>query len=299
MQRSIQVLGFVLVGAIAACGQPVEPTSTQVRGEAAVAAVVNGEPLYLSDVELEAASQGLTDPGEPIGLGHPDYQTVLDQLIDQKLLAQEAVARGLNLDNMARRRLDSARERVLGNILVESLVATEVSDARIREMYSEQVALQQIDDEVRIRHILVETPEAAEAARLRIVERGEDFETVAFDESIDTATRIEGGELGFVEPNRMGEPFASMIADTPVGEVSAPFETDQGWHIIKVEDRRTPPPKTFEEMRPEIVTFLTYGEISRILKDLRSDAVIDPGQGVPRVRVPDEPEPAPPADDTL
>lgn len=297
MQKLTLALMLAVATGLAGCGRAGEPPSTQVPVDAAVAAVVNGEPVYLADVELEAASQGLTEPGEPIGIGHPDYQTVLDQLIDQKLMAQEALLRGLDEEATARRRLEAARERVLGNILVESLVASEVSEDRIREVYAEQVALQQIDDEVRIRHILVDTREAAEAARARIAERGEDFETVAFEESIDTATRIEGGELGFVEPNRMGEPFASTIADTPVGSVSAPFESDRGWHIIKVEDRRTPPPKTFEEMRPEIVTFLTYAEISRILKELRADAVVQPGSGVPRMRAPGGA--AAPEDDTL
>lgn len=278
------LLALALTGG---CDGPLpQDSGASVRVDGVVASRVNGSPIYLADVELEATAQGLILPGERIGIGHPAYQLVLDQLIDQRLLAQESEARGLHLDNNARRRLDAARERVLGNLLVESLVAAEVTDERVRQMYSEQVALQQIDDEVRLRHILLESEADALAARARI-EAGEDFSAVAFDVSLDTATRIEGGELGYVEPTLLGEPFSSIIADTELGSVSLPFESEAGWHLIKVEDRRTPPPMTLEQMRPEIITFLTYAEISEILTALRREAVVEAGQEVPRVTPPD------------
>lgn len=268
---------------LAACSEaPAPPRDPALRVEAVVAATVNGTPIYLTDVELEAAAQGLIAPGEPFAKGHPDYQPVLDQLIDQRLMAQEAEARDLDDNPPARRRLQAARERVLGNILVEDLVASEVTEESIRSMYEEQVALQQVDDEVAIRHIVTETREAADTARARILD-GEDFTTVAFEMSVDTETRVEGGALGFVAPNRLGEPFASAIANTRTGDLSEPFESDEGWHILRVDERRTPPPKTLEEMRPEIVTFLTYRQISRILKDLRAEATIEQGAGVPHV----------------
>lgn len=266
---------------LAACGGGGEdgPGET-LRVDAAVAQFVNDTPIYLADVELEAASQGLITPGDDFGPDHPDYQTVLDQLIDQRLMAQEAELRGLDEEPTARRRLETARERVLGNILVESLVASAVDETAIRKMYAEQVELQQLDDEVRIRHILVSSREDAERVFQRIM-NGEDFTTVAFEESEDTQTRIEGGELGYVQPALMGEPFTSVIGDTRTGDVAEPFEGEEGWHVIKVEDRRTPPPRTLEEMRPEIVTFLTYAEISKILKELRLNAVIEPGTAAP------------------
>ncbi len=261
---------------VVACSPAPEDEFQALDIEAATAARVNGQPIYMIDVELEAAAQGLAEPGDPFTRDDPDFQLVLDQIIDQALLAQEATARGLHLDANARRRLQSARERVLGNLLVENLVAREVTEESIRKMFAEQAELQQIDDEVSLRHILLSTEADARMAHERITS-GEDFTTVAFEMSEDTASRIEGGALGYVEPNRMGEPFAGAIANTAVGEISEPFETEQGWHIIKVEDRRTPPPKTLDEMRPDIVTFLTYTEISKILKRLRAEASITPG----------------------
>lgn len=266
---------------VSACGDEFSQQNQRAVGfDASTAAVVNGEPIFISDVELEAVAQGRIEPGEAFGPDHTEYQMVLDQLIDQRLLAQEAVRRGLDQTPQAQRRLETARERLLGNFLMESLVANEVTEDAIDRMYDEQVKLQQLDDEVRIRHILVDSEESANEV-LQKARNGEDFTALAFEYSKDTRTRLDGGSFGWVSPNEMIDPFPSVIADTPAGEMSEPFESEQGWHILKVEERRTRPPKTREEMRPEIVTYLTFTQISRILRELRADADIQQRDGGP------------------
>lgn len=267
---ALSVSGMLLVG----CDRlKVENARESVRLDGETAAIVNDEPLYAIDVELEAVAQGLIVPGEVFLKSHPQYQQVLDQLIDQRLLAQEATNRNLDLDEAAKHRLYIARERILGNLLVESLVAGEVTEDTIRQMYEEQSRLQQLDDEVRIS--LITVPDEATTAKLiREHKDGAEFSALAFKYSTDAATRIEGGDLGYIGPADQPEPFSSMIANTPVGQISEAFQTDTAWHVLKVEDRRQRPPKTLEQMRPEIVTFLTYAQISKALKELRSRAKI-------------------------
>ncbi len=286
------------LGGLVACGAPAAAPELPVPIDPAAAALVNGEKIFVDDVELEAVARGLVTPGEPIGPGHEAYRIVLDELIDQKLMAQEARRRGLESDPASARRLEMARERILGNLLVESLVAEQVTDESIDRMYEEQVRLQQSNDEVSIAHILVDTREEAEALVARI-RRGTSFESLVVSNSRDSATRLESGSLGYVVPNDQPEPFPIVIANTPQGEVSDPFETERGWHILKVKDRRTQAPKTREEMRPEIATFLTLNEVSTILRRLRAEATIEQGEGRayvptrdPLVRLPDE-KPAP------
>ncbi len=261
--------------ALSACGsEPPVEEEPPLRVDAASAAFVNGDPVFVEDVELEAAAQGVIAPGESFGPSHPDYDTILDQMIDQKLMAQEALKRGLTQDPVAQRRLQTARERILGNILVESLVASDVTEARIAEMYEEQVALQQLDDEVRVSHIVADTE--SEAAELYTeLMNGADFADIAREHSIDRATRLDGGSLGYIVPGDLPSTYAAMIGNTETGTMSEPFESENGWIILRVEDRRTEAPQTLEQMRPEIVTFLTYSEISRILKELRVEAIIE------------------------
>ena len=267
------IASFFILSLTACERLKVDDTSESVRLDGETAAIVNNEPLYAIDIELEAVAQGIIQPGEIFLNTHEQYQTILDQLIDQRLLAQEAISRNLDLDETARHRLAIARERILGNLLVESLVADEVTEEAIHQMYNEQVSLQQLDDEVRIS--LITVPDEATANTLiKEHKNGAEFSALAFKYSTDAATRIEGGDLGYIGPTEQPDPFAGMIANTAVGEISDAFQVNEDWHVLKVEDRRQRPPKTLEQMRPEIVTFLTYSQINKILRDLRTNASI-------------------------
>ena len=292
---------LALAALLAGCGKT-ETAATEIPViDQTVAAYVNGEPVFEGDVELEAVARGLINAGQEFSADDDEHRIILDQLIDQKLMAQEAARRQLDRDPSGQRRLEMARERILGNLLVESLVAQQVTEEAIDKMYAEQVRLQQANDQVSVAHILVDTKEEADALFLRI-EQGETFESLVFNNSKDTRTRMENGDLGYLAPNDLAEPFPVVIANTPEGEVSPPFETADGWHILKVKDRRTEPPKTREEMRPEIATFLTLNEVSRILRRLRTEATIEQGGGetyVPSTE-PAAPIPqSPPGDDDL
>ena len=266
--------------ALAGCSQEGFQLDEKQRREVSreVAARVNGEAIYTADVELEAVARGLVVSGAALRSGDEAYKQVLDQLIDQKLMAQEAHRLGLEKDPAAQRRLEMAQERIMGNLLVESVVAQQVTDEIIDKMYAEQVRLQQVNDQVSVAHIVTDTEEEAEAVWLR-VEAGEPFESLVFNHSRDSATRMENGDLGYVAPNDLPDPYPVVIANTAVGEVSPPFEVEGSWRILKVKDRRTEPPKTREEMRPEIATFLTLSEVSRILRRLRTEASIEKVDG--------------------
>jgi peptidyl-prolyl cis-trans isomerase C len=297
----VHLAALALLGLVAGCEKAETPVAEIPVLDQTVAAFVNGEPIFEGDVELEAVARGLIAAGQEFDSGDEEYRIVLDQLIDQKLMAQEALRRELDRDPSGQRRLEMARERILGNLLVESLVAQQVTEEAIDKMYGEQVRLQQINDKVSVAHILVDTEDEA-SALFKQIEGGETFESLVFNNSKDTRTRMENGDLGLVAPNDLPEPFPVMIANTPVGEVSPPFQTGDGWHILKVKDRRTEPPKTREEMRPEIATFLTLNEVSRVLRRLRTEAAIEQGSGqvyVPATE-PAAPIPqAPPSEDDL
>ncbi|MCR9268771.1 MAG: peptidylprolyl isomerase [Hyphomonadaceae bacterium] len=263
---------FALTG-LTGCGQPAEVQVSSSVIDSSTAARVNGETIYMTDVRLEAVAQGLIEPNSDFGPTHPDFHQVLEQLIDQRLLAQEALRRGLDKDPTAERRLAAGRERLLGNILVESLVANEVTEEAIDRMYEEQVKLQQLDDEVRLRQIVVENRELADQILQELVD-GRDFAEAALEYSEDVRTRLEGGDLGWVAPNELLDPIPAVIGNTVTGTWSEAFETEDGWIILKVDERRTTPPKTKQEMRPEIITFLTFTQISDILTELRASAQI-------------------------
>lgn len=102
-------------------------------------------------------------------------------------------------------------------------------------------------DQTRARHILIETNEIVTDAdareRLRQLllrlEGGADFETLARTHSDDRASALQGGDLGWVSPGQMVPEFETVMNRTAIGETSRPFQSDFGWHILEVTDRRT------------------------------------------------------------
>lgn len=282
------ICGLSLV-LLSACDQT-EPAEkeTPLRVNAAIAAVVNGEYILASEVELEAAAQGRLDEGERLEVDDPNFEEILEQLIDQKLLAQETLARGLDQEESARHRLHAARERILGNILVERLVSEEVDDAAILKMYQAQVELQQLGEEVLIRHIQVSTQEEADRLYQQL-KNGAEFAELAFTHSTHRDSSAEGGLIGYVLPEEMSEEFTDVINRTAVGQFSKPFESEIGWHILKVDDRRKEKPPSLDEIRPKIVQYLTLSEISRTLKRLRTRATIETITGSDPITVFEEP----------
>ena len=236
-------------------------------------ASIDGTKIYLSDVERTAASQGLIEVGSPLTPGQPIFQKVLDELIDQRLLALDALRRSLDQEDETRRRLSVARERILGNVLVENHLKDKVNEATIRRMYDEQAGLRDRGIEIQARHILVKTEEDATSMVEKLSE-GAAFEALAKEFSEDEGSRDKGGDLGYFTRDMLNEVFTEKAFATPKGERSAPFETEFGWHIVEVQNRRKAPQPTFEEMRSEILNFMTYDEIQTLLKTLRAQGEV-------------------------
>ncbi len=239
-----------------------------------VAARVNGTTIYASDVAREAAAQKLIQVGDPLPKDSKIYKQVLDNLVDQRLLALEAVRRELDRSSEAKRRLQAARERILGNILVENVVSQAVTDDAVRRMYDEQAKLSPPEEEVKARHILVKTKKEAEAIE-KALAGGADFAKLAKEKSLDPGSRLRGGDLGYFTHDAMVAPFADAAFALKKGEISPPVQTQFGWHIIKLEDRRKQKAPSFDEMRPRIVRFMTFDEIQKLISQLRLAAIIE------------------------
>jgi peptidyl-prolyl cis-trans isomerase C len=263
----------VCLGA-AGCGkQAPRGEEAAMADPSAVAAMVNGEPIYVSDVELEAKVQNLIDDGEKLEVDSAEFNEILDQLIDIRLLAMEAISRGLDEEPESRHRLATARDNILGNILVDRVVEERVDEAAIKKMYETQVAIWELGDEAHVRHILAPTKEDIEkiAAELK---GGADFAVVASRRSADEATRMEGGDLGYMTAEEATPEFSKVVRETQTGGISKPFQSDMGWHIAKIDDRRKEQPPSIEELRGPILKHLTMMQIGEVLKELRKESKI-------------------------
>ncbi|MDP3854107.1 MAG: peptidylprolyl isomerase [Phenylobacterium sp.] len=257
---------------LAGCGdrgvaeRPPEP------GDVAVAKV-DGKTVWTSDVKREAVAQGLIGDGEPLDASSDLFRRVLDEVVDQKLLAAEALKRKLDKDPIAQKRLAAARERILGDMLVESVVSDAVNDNAIRGLYQEQLKLAKQSEEIRARQIVVTAQADAEAIK-KLLTTGASFEALAMERSTDAATRFNGGDLGYFTTDVMPEAYEANLKAAKVGEIVGPFAVDGGFAVVKVEDRRLEQPITLEAARPQIVRFLTYDQVRDLLEKLRSRAKV-------------------------
>jgi len=258
---------------LAACGQNKVAEKPPEPGDTAVARV-NGQVIWASDVKREAVAQGLISEGEPLDVSSEVFRQRLDEVIDQKLLASEATKRKLDKEPVAQRRLAAARERILGDMLVEGVVEKAVTEDAIRKLYAEQQKLSKRSEEIRARQIIVGTQAEAESVK-KLLASGASFDALAMERSTDQATRFNGGDLGYFTLDVMPEPYGAALKDAAKGALVGPFSAEGGWVIVKVEDKRTEEPITLEAARPQIVRFLTYDQVRDILEKLRGSAKVE------------------------
>ena len=154
------------------------------------------------------------------------------------------------------------------------MVEERVDEAAIKKMYEAQIAIWELGDEAHIRHIVAPTKEDIEKI-VNELKGGADFAILASRKSADDATRMEGGDLGYMTEEEATPEFAKMIRETPTGGISKPFQTDMGWHVAKIDDRRKEQPPSMEELRGPILKHLTMMQIGDVLKELRQEAKIE------------------------
>jgi peptidyl-prolyl cis-trans isomerase C len=295
--RSAFLAGLALVVALtgalglAGCGRGGPAEHAPERGDRAVAKV-DGQTVWSSDVKREAVSQGLIGEGEPLDVSSDLFRRVLDEVVDQRLLANEAVKRKLDKDPVAQRRLVAARDRVLGDMLVESVVSDAVNDNAVRGLYQEQLKLAKRSEEIHARQIVVATAAEGEAVK-KLLASGASFEALAMERSTDAATRFNGGDLGYFTIDVMPEAYDAALKSAKPGQVVGPFAIEGGFAVVKVEDRRDEQPITLEAARPQIVRFLTYDQIRDLLEKLRGRAKVEvmvktdtPAQAIPPADAP-------------
>jgi len=267
------VLAVALAFSVAACDRAGESSSPPERGDKAVAKV-DGKTVWASDVKREAIAQGLIGAGEPLDASSDLFRQMMDQVIDQKLLAAEAQRRKLDKDPLAQRRLTAAQDRVMGDMLVETTVADAVTEDNIRGLYEEQQKLARRSQEIRARQIVLATAAEVEQVR-KLVGAGANFEALAMERSRDAATRFNGGDLGYFTTDVMPEAYEVALKDARAGQLVGPIAVQGGFALVKIEDVRDEQPIALDAARPQIVRFLTYDRIRDLLEKLRAKAKVE------------------------
>lgn len=258
---------------LAACNKPAVTDRPPEPGDIAVAKI-DGETVWASDVRAEAVAQGAIGPGEPLDPTSDMFARTLEEVIDQRLLAKAARAKGLDKSVAAQRRLQAAEDRILGDMLVENTIDRDIDEKAIKEHYDEQVKLSKQSEEIRTRVILLKSKDEADTV-LKAVQGGSLFEAMAMERSIDQTTRFSGGDMGYFTTDIMPQAYKGVLSTAKVGDTVGPVQTDGGWAILRVEDRRPEQLPSLEEERPIIMRYLIYNQVAGLLDGLRKGAKVE------------------------
>jgi len=236
-----------------------------------IVAKVDGQEIRLSD--LSNLTEELPEElrGVPLQVLLP---MLMDQIINARALAAAARAAGFERDEAVRARMRRAEEQELVKAYISRELAGRVTDERIRAAYDAEIRARPVEEEVRARHILVPTETEAREA-LAEIRAGADFNAVAQRRSAGPGAR-EGGDLGFFKRGDMVPEFAEAAFALRPGQTSAaPVRSPFGWHIIRVDERRSSAPPPFEEARETLRQRLFEGEINTLIDNARAAAKIE------------------------
>jgi len=237
---------------------------------AAKPVTVNGKAIPRSRVDYivkQRAAQGQPD-------NEQSRKAILDTLINQELLAQEAEKKGLAKSSDVVTQVELARQNALARAVVEDYVKGHpIKEEAVRAEY-DKVKAQRGGQEFRARHILVEKEDEAKDIIERL-KKGEKFEDLA-KLSKDPGSRDRGGDLDWAAPGNFVKPFSDAMTKLEKGKYTeTPVQTQFGWHVIRLDDTRTTQFPPYDQVKPQIVNLMQEQAIQGLVAELRSKAKIE------------------------
>jgi peptidyl-prolyl cis-trans isomerase C len=272
-RRRIGIVGaaaaLLLVPILSGCSKD---ASSEVSASTSdrVLARVNGVDIKESDLALAEE-----DVGADMQSASPEAKRdhLISYLADIILVTQAADRKKVSENPDFKRRLAFLRNKLLMGFELQEEAKAAVTEDALHQTYDDAVKSAAGQEEVRARHILVENQDEAKAI-LDQLKGGSDFAALAKEKSKDPGA-ADGGDLGYFTKDQMVPEFAEVAFKMYPGQLSNPVKTQFGWHIIKVEDKRTKQPPEFDKVKDQIDTFLTRKAQTEFIAKLRQSAKIE------------------------
>ncbi|MGB1009116.1 MAG: foldase protein PrsA [Thiolinea sp.] len=254
-----------LIGLSLAFSSVIAETTDESRADEIIA-IVNGTDITYQTLEAVIEMAKRQRPGEEV-----DEKALLDDLIATELARQEATKSGLGeREDIKAKVANFADKLVLNTWMQEKASALEISDDDLKAAYDERIE-NMPKHEYKARHILLKTEEEGKAV-IEALKTGKEFADLAKEKSTGPSAPT-GGDLGWFKPQSMVKPFSEAVVAMEPGKVStAPVETQFGWHVIKLEEKRDVKLPEMENMKPQLKRQLEQKKMLEYMKALRSGA---------------------------
>ena len=265
------IAALLLVLPVAAgCSKDSSSEAPQASASDPVVARVNGVDIKESDLALAEEDLGAdTQAVSP----EAKREHLISYLADIIMVTQAADKKKLADSPEFKRRLAFLRNKLLMGYELQDEAKSAVTDQALHQTYEEALKSMGGQEEVRARHILVESEDEAKTL-LDQIKGGADFAALAKEKSKDPGA-AEGGDLGYFTKDQMVPEFADVAFKMYPGQLSNPVKTQFGWHIIKVEDKRAKQPPEFEKVKDQIEAYLARKSQTEFITKLRQSAKIE------------------------
>lgn len=237
-----------------------------------VIATVGGETITEADLTLALADLDQQFARLP---AEQKRAAALSAVIEIKLLAADAKAKGLDQSDDFKRRMAFLQQRALHSEVIGKEVEAKITDAEIRKRYDTEIATAPPANEVHARHILVKTREEA-AAIVKQLDGGAKFEDIAKEKSSDAGSGTQGGDLGWFGAGQMVPEFEKAAFALEIGAYTKePVQSQFGWHVIKLEDKRAQQPPAFDQVKEQLRSVLLRDKYFELVKSLRTAGKVE------------------------
>lgn len=265
-KRYIVNMIAIFSAVLATCAWLVDDVIAQdVLDEGAVASV-NGKEISKIAVEIIAAQMQTVDQ---------DFSrsSIVDQLVDLAILSQAAESDSLHQDPAIIEAVKLQYEQTLANAFIGMLSnSIDVTDSEIREEYEIQVGNIEAT-EFNASHILLDTKDEA----IEVIDKlasGSDFSDLAVEFSTDSSA-ASGGDLGWTSLESTIPEFKKAVESMEIGTQSTePFESEFGWHVIKLLDTRGPPPPKYQDVKSELKGAIINRKVNDKVRELRAKSIV-------------------------
>ena len=202
------------------------------------------------------------------------YEDLLERVIDIKLFAQEGKKMKLDEEPSVRAAIDFVIEKVLMQAFLSKYVQENIKEENLKASYNNFIADETSREEIKASHILIDT-ESEAIDVINMLNDGDDFAELAKNKSTGPSGP-SGGDLGWFKRGQMVPPFEKAAFSLNKNEISQrPVQTQFGWHVIKIFDKRIPEAPSYESMKSKLIQDLERKIVSKKIQDLRNDALIE------------------------
>ena len=202
------------------------------------------------------------------------YEDLLERVIDIKLFAQEGKKMKLDEEPSVRAAIDFVIEKVLMQAFLSKYVQENIKEENLKASYNNFIADETSREEIKASHILMDT-ESEAIDVINMLNDGDNFAELAKNKSTGPSGP-SGGDLGWFKRGQMVPPFEKAAFSLNKNEITQrPVQTQFGWHVIKIFDKRIPEAPSYESMKSKLIQDLERKIVSKKIQDLRNDALIE------------------------